>query len=104
MEDEAMRRRSQVSNVQAQSQQSVSLMRARSAGTKERSQLGNRAMQQLLGSGALQAKLSVSQPGDKAEQEADRVAETVMRMPDKSSKTFGAPPKSAKHSAEVHRV
>src|SRR5438477_11312022 len=30
----------------------------------------------------VQAKLSVSQPGDQYEQEADRVAEQVMRMPD----------------------
>ena len=30
----------------------------------------------------LQAKLAVGQPGDKYEQEADHVAEMVMRMPD----------------------
>src|SRR5262249_5930137 len=39
---------------------------------------GNLAMQHLLRSGALQAKLTVSQPGDMYEQEADRVAERVM--------------------------
>lgn len=39
-------------------------------------QLGNRAVTQLI-----QAKLSVSQPNDAYEQEADRVADTVMRMP-----------------------
>jgi hypothetical protein len=43
--------------------------------------LGNQAMQQLLRSGAIQAKLSVNEPGDHCEQEADRVAEQVMRMP-----------------------
>ncbi|MGB9180630.1 MAG: DUF4157 domain-containing protein [Pyrinomonadaceae bacterium] len=32
--------------------------------------------------GILQAKLTISQPGDEYEQEADRVAERVMRMPD----------------------
>lgn len=32
----------------------------------------------------LQAKLEVSQPGNPYEQEADRVAEQVMRMPDSS--------------------
>lgn len=32
--------------------------------------------------GFVQAELSVSQPGDRYEQEADRVAEQVMRMPD----------------------
>lgn len=35
----------------------------------------------LLKSGALQAKLKIGQPGDKYEQEADRVADAVMRMP-----------------------
>src|SRR5213594_3664333 len=43
--------------------------------------LGNQAVQQLLRSRMLQAKLSISQPGDPFEQEADRVAEKVMRMP-----------------------
>ena len=31
---------------------------------------------------ALQAKLTVNEPGDQYEQEADRVADWVMRMPD----------------------
>ena len=39
-------------------------------------------MQRLFHSGAIQAKLRVSQPNDLYEQEADRVAEQVMRMPD----------------------
>lgn len=43
---------------------------------------GNQAMQQILNARLAQAKLSVSQPGDKYEQEADRVAERVMRMPE----------------------
>jgi len=43
---------------------------------------GNRYVQRLLSSGALQAKLTVSEPGDQYEQEADRVAEQVMRMPE----------------------
>jgi hypothetical protein len=34
------------------------------------------------GEGALRPKLTTSQPGDRYEQEADRVAEQVMRMPD----------------------
>jgi hypothetical protein len=42
---------------------------------------GNKAVEKLMRSGALQAKLRVSQPGDIYEQEADRVAEQVMRMP-----------------------
>ena len=44
--------------------------------------VGNQAMQRLLRSGALQAKLRIGQPGDKYEQEADRVADAVMRMPE----------------------
>ncbi len=36
----------------------------------------------MLRSGALQAKLSIGQPGDVYEQEADRVADAVMRMPE----------------------
>ena len=44
--------------------------------------IGNQAVQRLIKSGALQAKLMIGQPGDKYEQEADRVAEAVMRMPE----------------------
>src|SRR5262249_41037940 len=44
--------------------------------------MGNQAAQRLLRDGVIQAKLTVNRPGDKFEQEADRVAETVMRMPE----------------------
>ena len=44
--------------------------------------IGNQAVQRLIKSGALQAKLKVGQPGNKYEQEADRVADEVMRMPE----------------------
>lgn len=43
--------------------------------------IGNQAIQRLIQSRNLQAKLSISHPGDIYEQEADRVAEHVMRMP-----------------------
>jgi len=43
---------------------------------------GNQAVSRLMKSGALQAKLRIGQPGDKYEQEADRVADAVMRMPE----------------------
>lgn len=43
--------------------------------------IGNQAVQRLIMSGALHAKFMISQPGDKHEQEADRVAEAVMRNP-----------------------
>ena len=42
--------------------------------------IGNQAVQQLIKSGTMQAKLKIGQPGDKYEQEADRVADAVMRM------------------------
>jgi hypothetical protein len=34
------------------------------------------------GLGPLQTKLTVNQPGDRYEQEADRIADQIMRMPD----------------------
>jgi len=44
--------------------------------------VGNREVQRLLESGTIQAKLTIGQPNDKYEQEADRVADQVIRMPD----------------------
>ena len=44
--------------------------------------IGNQAVQRMVRSGALQAKLSIGQFGDVYEQEADRVADAVMRMPE----------------------
>jgi hypothetical protein len=42
--------------------------------------VGSRAVQSLIRSPYIQAKLQISTPGDRFEQEADRVADTVMRM------------------------
>jgi len=53
--------------------------------------IGNRAVNRLLQSRTLQAKLTVSQPHDPYEQEADRVAEQVMRMPDPTIQRTCAP-------------
>ena len=44
--------------------------------------IGARAIQRLINSHYIQAKLNVSTPGDPLEEEADRVADTVMRMTD----------------------
>ena len=44
--------------------------------------MGNQAVQRMLQSRIIQAKLAVSKPGDRYEQEADRVADQVMRMPE----------------------
>jgi hypothetical protein len=43
---------------------------------------GNLTFQRLFKSGAIQAKLKIGQPNDIYEQEADRAAEEVMRMPE----------------------
>lgn len=42
--------------------------------------IGNQVVERLFKSGAIQAMLKISQPNDKYEQEADRVAEQVMRV------------------------
>ena len=58
---------------------------------------GNGAIQRLMQRAAgsrqpvVQAKLTLGQPGDKYEQEADRVAEQVMRMPDPLVQRIGEP-------------
>lgn len=44
--------------------------------------MGNRAVHRLFASGAIQAKLTVGRPNDNYEEEADRVADAVMRMPE----------------------
>jgi hypothetical protein len=44
--------------------------------------MGNRTLQRLIQSNYIQAKLQVSKPGDQFEQEADYVADTVMRTPE----------------------
>src|SRR5689334_7783739 len=56
--------------------------------------LGNENLQRLLSARVLQAKLSVSSPDDPYEQEADRVADQVMRMP-------ASTPHVASHAAPV---
>ena len=59
--------------------------------------MGNQATQRLLRDGVIQAKLTVNQPGDRFEQEADRVAEQVMRLPDP---TVGTPPRIQRMCSE----
>ena len=48
-------------------------------GLDARSAAGNMSMQRLLRCGAIQAKMTIGQPGDVYEREADEVAERVMR-------------------------
>src|SRR3989304_1847253 len=49
--------------------------------------IGNEAVGRLIRSGALQTKFRIGRTGDKYEQEADRVADQVMRTPDVSIET-----------------
>ncbi|MBU3967811.1 MAG: DUF4157 domain-containing protein [Euryarchaeota archaeon] len=53
--------------------------------------IGNQAVQRLMRSGTLQAKLRIGAPGDVYEQEADRVADAVMRMPQPQAVSGGTP-------------
>jgi hypothetical protein len=65
--------------------------------------LGNQAVQRLLSSGVIRAKLKINEPGDRYEQEADRVADTVMRMSDPST-TKGAAVSEQARSTSVQRM
>lgn len=62
--------------------QATRLDRALAPVVQLQSLIGNRGVGALLQGGVLQSKLKIGKPGDKYEQEADRVAEDVMRMPE----------------------
>ncbi len=53
--------------------------------------IGNQAVENMIRSGTLQAKLRIGPPGDKYEQEADRVAEAVVRMPEPHALSSSTP-------------
>ena len=53
-------------------------------------QLGNQSVQRLLKTTAVQAKLTIGHPNDVYEQEADRVADEIMRMPEPDIVSAGA--------------
>ena len=63
--------------------------------------VGNQAVQRLLQANLLQAKLTVSQPGDIYEREADQVAETVMRTPQAAVDTPSSPPPNLLRAADA---
>lgn len=65
---------------------------------------GNRFVQRLLSSGLAQAKLTVSKPSDPMEQEADRVAEQVMRMPDSQLSSGVCEACDSEGQTSVHRM
>src|SRR6266508_1822263 len=74
---------------------------------------GNQAVQRFLRPGVIQSKLTISQPGDAYEQEADRVAEQLMRMPEPQTQPsaahfgqtqpLGIPRMCTECEEEVHR-
>ncbi len=79
-------------------------MQPRSAGSRDTGQprshlaalhktVGNQAVLRMLNHSApaIQAKLTVNQPGDAFEQEADRIADVVMRMPNPAAATPADP-------------
>jgi hypothetical protein len=63
--------------------------------------IGNRAVTRLIQSGTLQAKLRVGPPNDIYEQEADRVADQVMRMPEGE---FAPAPASSPHPKKQEEI
>src|SRR5689334_13252615 len=73
---------------------------AHSIATLQRS-VGNQAVQRLLGSDYFQAKLQISSPGDPFEQEADHVADKVMRMPEPNA---ASPVQAQPLSDSIQRV
>jgi hypothetical protein len=76
--------------------QATSVAPARLVGL--RSAIGNQAMRRLIDSPLIQTRLEVSQPGDPSEEEADRVADTVMRMPES---TISRQPLVSSHSTSL---
>ncbi len=69
--------------------------------------VGNRSMTQLIGSGTVQAKLQVGPAGDRYEQEADRVADEVMRRrraPSATSAQAEPGPDSGADSPQIRRA
>ncbi|MFC2077581.1 DUF4157 domain-containing protein [Candidatus Bipolaricaulota bacterium] len=62
--------------------------------------LGNQALQRWLLKSGTQAKLTVNEPGDRFEREADRIADTVLRMPIEGAST---PPIASSISPLVQR-
>lgn len=68
--------------------------------------VGNQAVQRLLASQGVQAKLSVAPPDDAFEQEADRVADEVVGKPGQAGATQTAEAPAAVHrlSERVHRA
>ena len=65
--------------------------------------LGNQALQRLLHARLLQAKLTVNQPGDRFEQEADRVADAVLRMPEPAPGAHARPALPAHPGTSMQR-
>src|SRR5215208_97858 len=67
--------------------------------------IGNQAMRRLIDSSYIQTKLEISKPGDPFEQEADRVADSVMRKIEPgASKPDAAPVQTQVLKPQITRV
>jgi hypothetical protein len=63
--------------------------------------IGNQAVQRLIKSGALQAKLKIGQPGDRYEQEADKVADQMTKKSEIESHIDARNPKALTFGNDV---
>jgi len=61
--------------------------------------IGNQAVQRLSKSGTIQAKLKIGKPNDKYEQEADRIADKVMCMPEPKGSSANSPSSSVQRES-----
>lgn len=68
------------------------------------SRVGNQTLQRLLRSNFLQAKLTIGHPNDVYEQEADRVADQVMRMPNSDMEATEASSIAQDSLPEIQRL
>jgi outer membrane protein OmpA-like peptidoglycan-associated protein len=65
-------------------------------------QAGNQAVQRLLQSGVVQARLAISSPGDLEERQADKIAQDVMRSPAAERSTHADAGNMSEKSSQQH--
>src|SRR6476659_8384372 len=66
--------------------------------------IGNRAVQRLIQCHSIQTKLQVSTPGDRYEQETDRVADQAMRVPDAQVNSIATVSNQMRISRSIQRL
>ncbi len=77
---------------------------ANSLGSDLQRTLGNRAVGRLIRSGAFQAKLNIGPVNDRYEQEADRIADRVVSIPDTMPESKSAPESPAAGFRQISRA